>query len=155
MAQILVFRALELVGVALLMVALPPLARRYGNDPGIALWLGVLSPLALFSFISSGHNDALMVGLMVAGLAVGTAGWLRWGVALCALAATIKLPAAAGIAFLVADRCTREDRVGRWRVIGESVAITALVVVAVTVGAGLGWTWLGPTALHVPTELRC
>ena len=23
-----------------------------------------------------------------------------------------------------------------------------------TVGAGLGWTWLGPTALHVPTELR-
>ena len=153
-AQILVFRALELVGVALLMVALPPLARRYGNDPGIALWLGVLSPLALFSFISSGHNDALMVGLMVAGLAVGTAGWLRWGVALCALAATIKLPAAAGIAFLVADRCTREDRAGRWRVIGESVAVTALVVVAVTVGAGLGWTWLGPTALHVPTELK-
>jgi hypothetical protein len=75
-------------------------------------------------------------------------------VALCALAATIKLPAAAGIAFLVADRCTREDRVGRWRVIGESVAVTALVVVAVTVGAGLGWTWLGPTALHVPTELK-
>ena len=152
--QILVFRALELVGVALMMVSLPPLARRFGNDPGIALWLGVLSPLALFSFVSSGHNDALMVGLMLAGLALGTGGWLRWGVALCALAATIKLPAAAGIVFLVADRCTRDDRAGRWRVIAESAAITVLVVVAVTVGAGLGWTWLGPTALHVPTELK-
>jgi alpha-1,6-mannosyltransferase len=152
--QILVFRAMELVGVALMMVSLPPLARRYGNDAGLALWLGVLSPLALFSFVSSGHNDALMVGLMLAGLALGTGNWLRWGVALCALAATIKLPAAAGIVFLVADRCTRLDRTGRWRVIAESAAITVLVVVAVTVGAGLGWTWLGPTALHVPTELK-
>jgi len=153
-SQILVFRALELVGVALMMVSLPPLARRFGNDPGIALWLGVLSPLALFSFVSSGHNDALMVGLMLAGLALGTGGWLRWGVALCALAATIKLPAAAGILFLVAERCTREDRATRWRVIAETAAVTVLVVVAVTVGAGLGWTWLGPTALHVPTTLK-
>ena len=59
----------------------------------MALWLGVLSPLALFSFVSSGHNDALMLGLLVAGIALGTAGRLRTGVALCALAATIKLPA--------------------------------------------------------------
>ncbi len=153
-SQILVFRALELVGIALLMVSLPRLARRLGNDPGIALWLGVLSPLALFSFVSSGHNDALMVGLMLAGITLGTAGRLRWGVALCALAATIKLPAAAGIVFLVADQCTRLDRSGRIRVIAESAAITVLVVVAVTFGAGLGWTWLGPTALHVPTELK-
>jgi alpha-1,6-mannosyltransferase len=153
-AQILVFRVFELVGVVLMMVSLPPLARRFGHDAGLALWLGVLSPLALFSFVSSGHNDALMVGLMLAGLALGTGGWLRWGVALCALAATIKLPAAAGIVFLVADRCTRLDRAARWRVIAESAVITVLVVVAVTVGAGLGWTWLGPTALHVPTELK-
>ena len=137
-----------------MMVSLPVLARRLGNDPGIALWLAVLSPLALFSFVSSGHNDALMLGLMLAGITVGTGGRLRWGIALCALAATIKLPAAAGIVFLVADECTRVDRSARWRVIAESVAISVLVVVGVTVGAGLGWTWLGPTALHVPTELR-
>jgi hypothetical protein len=153
-AEIFVYRALELVGVALMMVSLPPLARRFGHDAGLALWLGVLSPLALFSFVSSGHNDALMLGLLLAGLAVGTRDRLRWGVALCALGATIKLPAAAGILFLVADRCTRVDRAARWRVVGESAAVTVLVVVGVTVGAGLGWTWLGPTALHVPTELK-
>jgi hypothetical protein len=153
-AQIMVFRAFELVGVALMMVSLPVLARRLGNDPGLALWLAVLSPLALFSFVSSGHNDALMMGLMLAGLALGTGGRLRWGVAVCALAATIKLPAAAGIVFLVADECTRVGRNRRWWLMGEAAVITVLVVVAVTVGAGLGWTWLGPTALHVPTELR-
>ena len=153
-SQILVFRTLELIGVALLMVSLPPLARRLGNDAGTALWLGVLSPLALFSFVSSGHNDALMVGLMVAGIAVGTGGHLRWGVALCVLAATIKLPAAAGVVFLVADACTRLDRSRRVLVVAESAAITVLVVVGVTVGAGLGWSWLGPAALHVPTELK-
>ena len=66
-AQILVFRAAELLGVAAIMVSLPRLARRLGTDAGVALWLGALSPLALFSFIASGHNDALMVGLLVAG----------------------------------------------------------------------------------------
>jgi alpha-1,6-mannosyltransferase len=153
-AGILVFRALELVGIALMMVALPVLARRLGNDPGIALWLAVLSPLALFSFVSSGHNDALMTGLMLAGITVGVSGRLRWGVALCALAATIKLPAAAGVVFLAADACTRVAARARWRLVAECAAITVVVVAGVTVGAGLGWTWLGPTALHVPTELR-
>ena len=50
------------------MVFLPRLARHLGTDPGVALWLGALSPLALFSFVASGHNDALMVGLLVAGV---------------------------------------------------------------------------------------
>ncbi len=152
--RVLVFRALELAGVALMMVSLPVLARRTGNDPGLALWLAVLSPLALFSFVSSGHNDALMVGLMLAGLALGTGGRLRWGIALCAVAATVKLPAAAAIVFLVADECTRVASPRRLRVVAESALITVVVVVALTWGAGYGWTWLGPTALHVPTTLR-
>jgi len=66
--------------------------------------------------------------------------------------------------FLVADQWTRTgpvpdgpapDRPSRHgRLVAEAAAITVLVVAGVTVGAGLGWTWLGPTALHVPTELR-
>jgi hypothetical protein len=153
-AQIMVLRAMELVGVALMMVSLPVLARRLGTDPGLALWLGVLSPLALFSFVSSGHNDALMLGLMLAGIVLGTGGRLRWGIALCALAATIKLPAAAALVFMVADECTRTEGARRVRVVAEAVLITVVVVVGVTWAAGFGWTWLGPTALKVPTELK-
>ena len=153
--QVLAFRLLEVVGLVLAMVSLPPLARRLGADPGMALWLGVLSPLALFSFVASGHNDALMVGLMLAGVAVALEGRLAVGLALCALAATVKLPAAAAVVFIGVDRFrSATDPADRWRVVRDAVVVPALVVVGVTVAAGWGWSWLGPAALRVPTELR-
>jgi alpha-1,6-mannosyltransferase len=152
--QVLVFRAFELIGVALVMVSLPRLARHLGTDPGMALWLGALSPLALFSFVASGHNDALMVGLLVAGVTVAVTGRLWTGLVLCALAATVKLPAAAAVVFLAVDRAGSVGGSSRWRVLGEAVAVLVVVFVAVTLVCGDGWTWIGPTALHIPTELR-
>jgi hypothetical protein len=153
-AQIFVFRAAELLGVAAVMVSLPRLSRRLGVDPGLALWLGALSPLALFGFIASGHNDALMVGLLVAGVTLATEGRLAVGVALCALAALIKLPAAVAIVFLAVVQIRAASDAERWRVVLKAVLVPVAVVVGGTVVAGYGWTWLGPTALHVPTELR-
>lgn len=152
--QVLAFRLLEMAGVATVMVSLPRLARRLGTDPGLALWLGALSPLALFSFIASGHNDALMVGLLVAGIVLAMEGRLAMGVALCALAATIKLPAAVAIVFLAVDQYRAAEAGQRRRIVAEAVVVPVVVVVGVTLASGLGWTWLGPTALHVPTELR-
>jgi len=152
--QVMAYRVLELVGVVLVMVSLPRLARHLGTDPGIALWLGALSPLALFSFVASGHNDALMVGLLVAGVTLGVTGQLLPGLVLCALAATVKLPAAAAVVFVAADAMGAMAGSRRWRVAGLAAAILVVVVVGVTELAGYGWTWLGPTALHIPTELR-
>ncbi len=152
--QVMMFRALELIGVVLVMVSLPRLARHLGTDPGLALWIGALSPLALFGFVASGHNDALMVGLLVAGVTLGVTGRLVPGLVLCALAATVKLPAAAGVVFLAVDQMGRLAGSRRWRVLGQAVVVLAVVPAAVTLLAGYGWTWLGPTALHIPTELR-
>ena len=152
--QILVFRAAELFGVAAIMVFLPRLARRQGTDAGLALWLGALSPLALFSFIASGHNDALMVGLLVAGVTLAIEGRFGVGVALCALAALIKLPAALAIVFLAVVQFRAASTMGRWRVVLKAVLIPCIVIVAGTLLAGFGWTWLGPAALHVPAELH-
>jgi hypothetical protein len=152
--QVIAFRILELIGVGLVMVSLPRLARHLGTDPGVALWLGALSPLALFSFVSSGHNDALMAGLLVAGVTLALEGRLLWGLALCALAATVKLPAAAAVIFLLVNYVVGTDIAKRWRVAAEGVAISLLVFVGVTLASGYGWTWLGPTALKIPTELR-
>ena len=152
--QVLAFRALELIGVVLTMVSLPRLARHLGTDPGIALWLGALSPLALFSFISSGHNDALMIGLLVAGVTLALDGRLFFGLLLCAVAATVKLPAAAAIVFLVVDRCPLVSGRDRWRMVAEAVAAAVVAFVGITLISGYGWTWLGTGALHVPTELR-
>jgi len=153
-AQVLVFRLIELIGVAMIMVSLPRLSRRLGTDPGLALWLGALSPLALLSFIASGHNDALMVGLLLAGLTLALEGRLAVGVALIALAATIKIPAAAAIVFIAVDQFRSGTGDRRWRVVIEAIVVPLVVVVGITAAAGFGWTWLGPTALHVPTELR-
>jgi alpha-1,6-mannosyltransferase len=153
-AQVIGFRVLELLGVGSVMVFVPRLARRLGTDPGLALWLAALSPLALFSYIASGHNDALMVGLLVAGVALAMEDRLALGVALCALGALIKLPAALAILFLAVVALRRASADDRWRVFAKAVVVPCVVVVVGTVLAGYGWTWLSPAALHVPAELR-
>ena len=56
-----------LAGLALIVWALPRLAERCGLDPGLALWLGAANPLVLFHMVSGIHNEALMLGLMLAG----------------------------------------------------------------------------------------
>lgn len=65
--SVLLFRLLACVGVALCVVYVPKLARLHGVDPARALWIAVANPLFLISFVASAHNDALMVGLAVAG----------------------------------------------------------------------------------------
>jgi len=152
--QVLVFRALELPGIAILMICLPMLARHYGANAGVAIWLGVLSPLALFSAVSSAHNDTLMIALMVAALTVALRGARRWALVLLAVAATIKLPAAAGIVFLTASQMSGASTRERWRLGAEAVVIPGAVITAVSELSGYGWAWLSPTALRIPTELR-
>ena len=48
--------------------ALPRLARRFGVPPVSALWLGAANPLRVCgTWWSASHNEALMIGLMLAG----------------------------------------------------------------------------------------
>jgi alpha-1,6-mannosyltransferase len=152
--EVFAFRALELIGVALIMVSLPRLARHLGTDPGIALWLGGFSPLALLSYVSSGHNDALMVGLLVAGVTLAVEGRMVSGLTLCALAATVKLPAAAAIVFLEVDQFRTNAATKRWKLLGQAILIPITVFLGVTLACGFGWSWLGPNALHIPTEVH-
>ena len=111
-AGVLVTRALELVGVGLLAIYVPQLARALGADRARATWLAVLSPLLALELIAGAHNDVLMIGLLVAGVTVALQGRPVQGVAVCALAATVKLPALAGVLFIAVawarsepDRC--------------------------------------------------
>ncbi len=65
---ILLHRVLALAGVALIVWSLPRLARRCGVSPTAALWLGALNPLLILHLIGGIHNEALMLGLMLAGI---------------------------------------------------------------------------------------
>jgi hypothetical protein len=76
------------------------------------------------------------------------------GIALCAVAALIKVPAAVAIVFLAVVQFRTVVGTERWRVVLKAVLIPLVVLVGGTLVAGYGFTWLGPTALHVPTEIR-
>ena len=66
--SVLLFRLLAGVGVLLCVIYVPRLAELHGINGARALWITVANPLFLISFIASAHNDALMVGLAVAGV---------------------------------------------------------------------------------------
>ncbi len=64
---ILLFRLVCVLGVLLILVMVPLLARTLGAEPAKAQWAASANPLLIISFVSSAHNDALMVGLALVG----------------------------------------------------------------------------------------
>ncbi len=153
--EVLVMRGVEIVGMALLAFFVPRLARQLGTDPAMAVWLGVLSPLVLLSFMASGHNDCLMMGLVVAGVSLSLDHRRAVALVLCTLATMIKASAGAAVVFLVVDelRASGGGRRG-WRVLAKDAGVVAATVVGVTLASGLGWRWLQPSNLRIPAELR-
>lgn len=67
---VLLLRLLAVLGLVLTAWALPRLARACGVPAQRALWLGLANPLGLLHGVAGAHNDALMVGLLVTGLAL-------------------------------------------------------------------------------------
>ena len=148
-------RILALVGVGLLVWALPRLARRCELDAGLVLWLGVVNPLVLFHLVSGIHNEGLMLGLMLAGLELGLrgidrAGHLRdplflAGAVVIGLGAAIKLPAVLALGFLGMAAARR--RGGRTRDVVAAAAVLAAVAAAVARSPSAwpaGWGSAGP-----------
>jgi hypothetical protein len=144
---VLLIRALELVGFVLLAVFVPRLARSLGADPGRATWLALLSPLVLLELVAAAHNDLLMIGLVLAGVSLAIERRVLVGIALCALAATIKLPAAAAIPFILVAYADR-------RTVLSGVAVAVGVVVAVSLVSGLGFDWISSGVFSTPEKVR-
>jgi hypothetical protein len=151
--SIMLLRLFEIAGVVLIAVSLPRLAKAAGKDPARAVWLGVCNPLVLFHFIGGGHNDALMIGLIVAGLTVATtANRPLLGVLLCMLAATIKAPAVIPAAFIVLDAVRRAPAEDRVREFARLAGFGSLAFIGISWLCGLGWGWVG--ALGIPGTNR-
>jgi alpha-1,6-mannosyltransferase len=152
-AGVLLLRAVELAAVILLAIFVPRLARTLGADPRRAVWLAVISPLVLLELIGAGHNDALMAGLLVAGVALALERRPLIGIALCALAATVKAPAAAGVVFIAICWWRAEpERTAR-------IAVRAVLVVVVVFGlvglvSGLGLDWISGGLLSSTDKLQ-
>lgn len=124
-------RLLAVLGLALAGVAL----HRLGGQR--ALWLGIANPLVLLHLVAGAHNEALMLGLMLAGLAAAS---LPLAAVLVTLGALVKLPALAALGFLVMAAGSGRERLRRGLLLGAVAAGTAVLV---TVATGLGWGWAG------------
>ncbi len=141
--DLVLLRLLELASLGLIAASLPTLARSMRRDPAETVLLGAGCPLVLMTLVGGAHNDALMMALLMAGLALAQRGRTVPGLVLCALAAGVKSPAALGVLF-----------VGWvWAGAGASVwrrlAHTALAGViglcsmeVITLVSGTGWGWI-------------
>jgi hypothetical protein len=142
-ATIVGFRLVALLGVGLIALGVPALARSVGRDPAAALALAVLNPLVLLVLLGGAHNDALMLGLLVAGCAAARKHHILIALTLCALAAEVKVPALIGALFIGwwwSDQAGSEQhRAGR--VAGAVLAVVGLMGVIGQL-SGLGWHWL-------------
>ncbi|MFE3293482.1 polyprenol phosphomannose-dependent alpha 1,6 mannosyltransferase MptB [Rhodococcus sp. NPDC059234] len=168
-AGIFLHRLLALVGVALIVWALPRLAKRCGVASVTALWLGAANPLLLFHLVAGIHNEALMLGLMLAGMEIALRAvegadpirgrsltYLLSGVALIALSSTVKIPSLLALGFLGMALARRWG--GRVRSVVAAaallLAVTAVVVLAVSLASGLGLGWLSLDTLGTANEVR-
>jgi hypothetical protein len=143
MVTVLFLRFLSVVGVALIAYCIPKLAKAYGRDPGAAFVLAVLNPLTLLALIGGVHNDAIMIGLLLAGITAAKSRHPIWGVVLCTLAAAIKVPAAIGIVY-VAWEWSGPGLPWRQRVrpVAKCATAALAVMTTLTLLSGLGWGWI-------------
>ncbi|GGQ87206.1 polyprenol phosphomannose-dependent alpha 1,6 mannosyltransferase MptB [Couchioplanes azureus] len=148
-------RIIALIGLAVLAAGLARLARHCGRDPGRVVWTVLACPLVPIHLVSGAHNDALMVGLLVLGLALVAAGrdaaapgavvatpaLVLAGVPL-GLAVAVKATAVVVLPFAVLAAVPAGSPLrSLWRpatVVGAGAA-GAVALVSVVSGRGVGW----------------
>lgn len=143
-AAVLLFRLTAVAGVVLVAVFVPRLAAACGVDARRAQWLALVNPLLLAHFVAGAHNDALMVGLMVAALACAAGRRTAVAAVLVGLAAAVKVPAVVALPFVaVLWAARRPGRWALWRACLASAALAVAAFVAASLLAGLGPGWVG------------
>ncbi len=153
LASLVAFRGVALLGVGLIAVFAPRLARSFGRDPGETFVFAVMNPIVLVHLIGGEHNDALMLGLMVAGLALARERHPALGAVLVALGALVKIPAIVGVIYIGWDWAgTGAPFKERLKFVARAGAVALGVIAVVTEVVGLGWGWIG--ALENPDTIR-
>ncbi len=113
-----------------------------GINPAEAVVAGVANPAVLIVFVAGVHNDAIMISLVVAGVALALTRRPWWALLVAALALTVKAPAALAV-LAIAWWCWQ----GSWRrrvtylIGGLALALGTLVVGGLASG-GDGFSWL-------------
>jgi alpha-1,6-mannosyltransferase len=117
-----------------------------GTNPVEAVVAGVANPGVLLVFVAGIHNDAVMIGLVVAGIALAVTKRPWWALGAAALAVSVKAPAALAV-LAIAWWCWKGVWHRRAVALAASLALTVGVLVVTGFGGGGGFTWLRSASL--------
>jgi alpha-1,6-mannosyltransferase len=161
-------RLCMLPGLAMLIWAAPRVARHVGANGAVALWICVLNPLVIIHLMGGVHNEMLMVGLMMAGIALTFSRHHAAGAALIAIAVAVKATAVLALPFMVWVWMRHLRQARNFTAIrafmmasAASVAIFVAVFAVLSWVAGVGLGWLTALAgsvkiinwLTIPTAI--
>jgi alpha-1,6-mannosyltransferase len=147
-AGTMLLRLCMLPGLVMLIWAAPRVARHIGANGAAALWICVLNPLVIIHLMGGVHNEMLMVGLMMAAIALTLRNHPGWGVSLIAIAVAVKATAGIALPFMVwmwVHRLRAKRDLGPIRAFATATAASAAIFVVVfavvswLAGVGLGW----------------
>jgi alpha-1,6-mannosyltransferase len=147
-AGTMLLRLCMLPGLVMLIWAAPRVARHVGANGAAALWICVLNPLVIIHLMGGVHNEMLMVGLMMAAIALTFAERPVWGVGLIAIAVAVKATAGLALPFMVwvwMRRLQARRNLGPLRAFATATAASVLIfgivfaVLSRLAGVGLGW----------------
>lgn len=143
-AGTMLLRLCMLPGLALLIWAAPRIARHIGADGAVALWICALNPLVIVHLMGGVHNEMLMVGLMMAGIALMFSRRHVAGAALIAVGVAVKATAILALPFMVWVwmRHLPGNRLRAFVTASAASLTTVIAVFAVlstVAGVGLGW----------------
>jgi hypothetical protein len=149
---LLVTRLVIVAGFAMLAYYAWRIARLRGLDEAAVLWAVAASPLVLMNFIVAGHNDALMLGFIAAGV--------YWALRDRPLLATVLVTVAIGvkpialvalpvIGIIWAGSNARWGAlILRWLAVA-GIALGSIVAFGIGLGVGIGWVGALATPLTI------
>lgn len=143
-AGVLLMRLTLVVGLVLLVWALPELTRRLGGRVPVALWVAVANPVMVIHMVGGGHNDLLVMGLLATGSLVALRGRHVAGIALVTTAMAVKASAGIALPFLVLVWAahlagTRRVRIAKAAAAGVGVFVAVFGAITLAAGVNLGW----------------
>src|ERR1700712_5633036 len=147
-AGTMLLRLCMLPGLVLLIWAAPRVARHVRANGAAALWICVLNPLVIIHLMGGVHNEMLMVGLMMAAIALTFSGRPVWGVGLIAIAVAVKATAGLALPFMAwvwMRRLQARRNLGATQAFAIATAASVLIfgvvfaVLSWVAGVGIGW----------------
>ncbi|HVV18216.1 MAG TPA: polyprenol phosphomannose-dependent alpha 1,6 mannosyltransferase MptB [Pseudonocardiaceae bacterium] len=151
---VILMRLVLMIGLLLLVLALPGLVRHLGGRLSVAIWLMVASPMTVIHLVGGPHNDLLMVGMLAMGVLLVLEGKHVAGIGLVTLGMAVKATAGVALPFLIWVWAARLPGTAKRRFVRAAAATIGVVIVvfgACMAVARVNFGWIG--ALHAPTMI--